>query len=79
MLLLIPYNSYSHNNSAYIDFSKNHVVHSGFTPENNKAEIFWDCDDSFIDNPEHEAGYFFRKYISDWDYFKTKKFKWSKK
>ncbi len=47
--------------------------------ENNKAEIFWDCDDSFIENPEHEAGYFFRKYISDWDYFKTKKFKWSKK
>ena len=51
----------------------NHIL------ENNKAEIFWDCDDSFIENPEHEAGYFFRKYISDWDYFKTKKFKWSKK
>ena len=51
----------------------NHIL------ENNKAEILWDCDDSFIENPEHEAGYFFRKYISDWDYFKTKKFKWSKK
>ncbi len=51
----------------------NHIL------ENNKAEIFWDCDDSFIENPEHEAGYFFRKYISNWDYFKTNKFKWSKK
>tara|TARA_B100001540_G_C15806649_1_gene642388 strand:- start:81 stop:2756 length:2676 start_codon:yes stop_codon:yes gene_type:complete len=47
--------------------------------ENNKCEIFWDCDDSFLENSEHEAGYFFRKYIHEWDYFKTNKFNWSKK
>ena len=47
--------------------------------ENNKAQIFWDCDDSFINNQEHEAGYFFRKYIHEWDYFKTNKFNWSNK
>jgi len=46
--------------------------------ENNDSQIFWDCDDSFINNQEHEAGYFFRKYIYEWDYYKTNKFNWSK-
>ena len=44
--------------------------------ENNKAQIYWDCDESFIKNPEHEAGYFFRKYMYEWDYYKTNKFNW---
>ena len=44
--------------------------------ENNKTKIFWDCDDSFINNKEHEAGYFFRKYIYEWDYYKNNKFNW---
>ena len=42
--------------------------------ENNKTKIFWDCDDSFINNKEHEAGYFFRKYMYEWDYYKNNKF-----
>ena len=44
--------------------------------ENNKTKIFWDCDDSFINNKEHEAGYFFRKYMYEWDYYKNNKFNW---
>ena len=44
--------------------------------ENNKSRIFWDCDESFIKNHEHEAGLYFRKYISEWNYYKTNKFNW---
>ena len=36
--------------------------------ENNETKIYWDTDESFISNIEHEAGYFFRKYMLDWDY-----------
>ena len=44
--------------------------------ENNKSQIFWDCDESFLNNREHEAGLYFRKYINEWDYYKTNKFNW---
>ena len=44
--------------------------------DNNKSQIFWDCDESFLNNREHEAGLYFRKYINEWDYYKTKKFNW---
>ncbi len=50
-----------------------------FLLENNKTQVFWDCDDSFLENPEHEAGYFFRKYLHEWEYYKTNKFKISQK
>tara|TARA_B100000678_G_scaffold107118_1_gene89915 strand:- start:106 stop:2835 length:2730 start_codon:yes stop_codon:yes gene_type:complete len=50
-----------------------------FLLENNKTQVFWDCDDSFLENPEHEAGYFFRKYLNEWEYYKTNKFKISQK
>ncbi len=42
--------------------------------ENNKSQIFWDCDESFLNNREHEAGLYFRKYINEWNYYKKKKF-----
>tara|TARA_B100001173_G_scaffold131223_1_gene113822 strand:+ start:1481 stop:4171 length:2691 start_codon:yes stop_codon:yes gene_type:complete len=44
--------------------------------ENNETKIYWDTDESFISNIEHEAGYFFRKYMLDWDYYKRNKFNW---
>ena len=44
--------------------------------KNNDTRIFWDCDKSFIENSEHEAGYFFRKYMYEWDYYKNNKFKY---
>ena len=44
--------------------------------ENNDTKIYWDSDESFISNIEHEAGYFFRKYMLEWDYYKTNKFNW---
>ncbi|UNY99932.1 PD-(D/E)XK nuclease family protein [Zhouia spongiae] len=35
-----------------------------------KAEIYWDIDQSFIENKEHDAGLFIRRYLNEWDYFK---------
>ena len=47
--------------------------------ENNDSDIYWDCDESFFLNKEHEAGYFFRKYKLEWDYYKNNEFKWVNK
>ena len=44
--------------------------------KNNKSRIFWDSDKYFIENNEHEAGYFFRRYMYEWDYYKNNKFKY---
>lgn len=38
-----------------------------------KAEIFWDADSFYIDNPNHEAGKFLRKYR---EYFGEEHFNW---
>lgn len=38
-----------------------------------KAEIFWDADTFYIDNPNHEAGKFLRKYR---EYFGEENFNW---
>ncbi|RLD80550.1 MAG: hypothetical protein DRJ15_06760 [Bacteroidetes bacterium] len=32
-----------------------------------KAEIFWDADDYYLNNKDQEAGYFLRKYFHDFD------------
>ncbi len=34
-----------------------------------KNQIFWDIDTYFLDDPVHDAGYFIRKYLKDWNYF----------
>ncbi|MFH6603209.1 PD-(D/E)XK nuclease family protein [Maribacter algicola] len=36
-----------------------------------RAEIFWDIDNSFLDDPIHAAGYFIRKYRKTWPYFEN--------
>ena len=45
-----------------------------FLLSHNKTKIFWDCDNSFINNKISQAGYFFRKYKADWDFYKTNPF-----
>ena len=37
--------------------------------ENNRAKIFWDYDYEYLNNPLHQAGYFFRKYKQTWPYY----------
>jgi len=39
----------------------------------NKAEIIWDIDKSFFEDPYHSAGFFIRKYYKEWRFLKKKK------
>lgn len=34
-----------------------------------KAEIYWDIDPFFIEDPVHDAGYFVRSYLKNWSHF----------
>ena len=38
----------------------------------NKAEIIWDIDKSFFEDPYHSAGFFIRKYYKEWKFLKKK-------
>ncbi len=40
------------------------------------AEIYWDIDAIFINNPIHDAGLFTRTHKKNWNYFKTNTFNW---
>jgi len=42
---------------------------------NTNAEVFWDIDQKFMDNKDHDAGLFLRNYKAAWPYFKNKEFK----
>jgi len=39
---------------------------------NSKADIFWDSDTYFVDDPIHDAGYFLRQHQNTWPYLKGK-------
>jgi PD-(D/E)XK nuclease superfamily len=40
------------------------------------AEIFWDADQTFLNDPFHDAGLFLRKFKSNWKHYKSKPFEW---
>lgn len=40
------------------------------------AIIYWDIDNTFINDPIHDAGLFMRKYKSNWPYFAKHPFNW---
>ncbi|MBT8259805.1 MAG: PD-(D/E)XK nuclease family protein [Bacteroidia bacterium] len=42
---------------------------------NDIAQIFWDIDQTFINNTSHDAGLFIRQH-KNWNYYNTHKFKW---
>ena len=44
--------------------------------QNDLADIYWDIDKTFIDNPIHDTGHFVRKYIKEWAFFKKNSLKW---
>ena len=44
--------------------------------KNNMADIYWDADESFVNNPIHEAGLFLRMYKSQWNFFQSNPFHW---
>lgn len=40
------------------------------------SEIYWDIDREFVENPQHDAGFFVRKYFKHWKYFQHREPKW---
>lgn len=40
------------------------------------AHIYWDLDDTFLKNPEHDAGLFIRQHKATWPYLKQNAFNW---
>ena len=69
--------------------SNNHYVFAGFNAFNNaeeeivqkllleqKAEIFWDADQTFLNDSYHDAGLFLRRFKSKWKHYKTSSFDW---
>lgn len=41
-----------------------------------KGSIYWDIEQSILEHPMHEAGYFVRKIKQDWPFYKTHPFEW---
>jgi len=41
-----------------------------------QAEIFWDVDQTFLNDPFHDAGLFIRRFKSSWKYYKSNPFEW---
>lgn len=39
-----------------------------------KAKVYWNIDEYFINDPEHDAGYFARKIKRNWSYYKSHPF-----
>ncbi|TXD83775.1 PD-(D/E)XK nuclease family protein [Subsaximicrobium wynnwilliamsii] len=46
--------------------------------ENASADIYWDVDQSFLENPIHDAGLFTRNHKAKWPYFNNHDFNWIK-
>ena len=41
-----------------------------------KAKIYWDIDETFLNDPFHDTGLFQRRFKSTWPYYKTKPYEW---
>ena len=41
-----------------------------------QAEIYWDVDQTFLNDPFHDAGLFVRRFKSSWKHYKSNPFEW---
>lgn len=82
------YRKASEEIDAYIDNTEAHFVFIGFNALNNaeqeifqkmlqagKAEVFWDIDEVFLKDEQHDVSLFLRQYLKKWSYYKENKFK----
>ena len=44
--------------------------------QQDKASVYWDIDQKFLDSTQHDAGYFIRQHQKSWPHFKAQPFKW---
>lgn len=43
---------------------------------NDQAEIYWDADKTFLNDPYHDAGLFLRRFKANWKHYKSNPFEW---
>lgn len=78
-------NNYSHSQKI----AKKQLLFAGFNALNaaeekiiqellsiNKAKIYWDSDQAFLNDVAHEAGLFIRRFKENWKYYKSNPFEW---
>ncbi len=41
-----------------------------------KAEVYWDADQTFLNDSYHDAGLFLRRFKADWKHYKANPFEW---
>lgn len=41
-----------------------------------QAKIYWDADQTFLNDPYHDAGLFLRRFKSNWKHYKSNPFEW---
>ncbi|MBQ0907552.1 PD-(D/E)XK nuclease family protein [Flavobacterium sp. F-328] len=41
-----------------------------------RAEIYWDADQTFLNDPYHDAGLFLRRFKESWKHYKSNPFEW---
>jgi hypothetical protein len=44
---------------------------------NDAAKIYWDADQTFLNDPYHDAGLFLRRFKENWKHYKSNPFEWS--
>ncbi len=76
--------------TQYLDLNPNkNYVFAGFNALNkaeetiiqlllaeNKAKIYWDADQTFINDVQHDAGLFLRNFRANWRHYKSNPFNW---
>ena len=73
--------SSSHSDHFFIFLGLNSLSKSeefiiNYLLENNNSRIYWDCEEKYIENNDHQSGYFFRKYLNKWPYYSAHSFNW---
>jgi len=44
--------------------------------KNGQAQVYWDTDENFFNDPDHGAGYFARRIKQTWSYYKSHPYEW---
>ncbi|WP_346881723.1 PD-(D/E)XK nuclease family protein [uncultured Algibacter sp.] len=74
--------SYTQNNNnkhIFLGFNALNTAEETIIQEllqNSLAEIYWDIDKVFLDNPKHDAALFTRQHKNHWKFFKENPFNW---
>ena len=71
--------THKNNNYVFIGFNalnkaEEHIIKELL--QQGLAQIYWDIDNTFFNNPIHDAGLFTRQHKKNWPYFRKENFNW---